>query len=253
MLDSYEKLIRLKCFSHEDAMKVLGDTRKTTNILYALKKRGLIQSVRRNLYVVISLETRESIASVFEIASAITKDSYISHHSALEFYGLANQVFSDVYVSSGHGFRTFEFDGRMYHCVETHNIFGVKEQKAVRVTDLERTVLDNIKDFDRIGGLEELLHCLSMITVVREDILIEYLGKYKNQFLIQKAGYLLAFYPQIKLSDNFFAYCRNNKGSSSRYLYNDLKEEKCVFSKEWNLCVPNNLMSLTEKGGEAIV
>lgn len=253
MLDSYEKLLRLRCFSHEEAMQVLGEARKTTNILYVLKKKGLIQSVRRNLYVAISLETREPVASAFEIASAISKNTWISHHSALEFYGLANQVFSDVYVSSEQPFREFYFDGRLYHSIETPNTFGVDDRKSVRLTNLERTVLDSIKDFDKVGGLEELLRSLSMITVIREDILIEYLGRYHNRFLIQKAGYLLTNYPQMKLSAAFFDYCRKNIGSSSRYLYNDLKEEKCVFSKEWKLCVPESLAHLTEEGGNTLV
>lgn len=253
MLNYYEKLLQLKCFTHSDAMQYLGDARKTTNILYALKKKGLVQSVRRNLYVAVSLETRDSVANPFEISSHITEHSYISHHSAFEFYGMANQVFSDIYVSSTTAFRTFEFDGRHYHCLLTKNEFGISKQNSILVTDLERTVLDNIKDFDKIGGLEELLRCLSMITVLREETMINDLSKYHNQFLYQKAGYLLSYFPQLKLSASFFSFCKENKGSSSRYLYNDLRKETCVFLKEWNLCVPKNLMDLMDKGGNAIV
>ena len=48
--------------------------------------------------------------------------------------------------------REFDFDGRWYHCMKTQRDFGVSLQKTIRVTDLERTVLDNIKDFDKVGG-----------------------------------------------------------------------------------------------------
>lgn len=253
MLDYYENLLELKCFSHTDAMQHFGDERKTSNILYALKKKGLVQSVRRNLYVVISLETKEPVANPFEIAAHITGRSYISHHSAFEFYGMANQVFADVYVSSPTEFRAFEFDDRKYHCLLSRNEFGIAQHKSVLVTDLERTVLDSIKDFDKIGGLEELLRCLSMITVLREDVMISYLGKYKNQFLHQKTGYLLSHFPQLKLSEAFFTYCKENIGNSSRYLYSDLQAGCSVSLKEWNLCVPEDLMSLVNEGGDAIV
>lgn len=246
MLEYYEKLLQLKCFSHADAMQLFGDGRKTTNILYALKKKGLVQSVRRNLYVVISLEAKEPVANPFEIAAHITGQSYISHHSAFEYYGMANQVFSDIYVSSLTAFREFDFDDRTYHCLPTQNEFGIVKQGFFRVTDLERTVLDSIKDFDKIGGLEELLRCLTMITVLQEEKMIAYLGEYQNQFLLQKAGYLLSRFPQLKLSASFFAYCKEHIGKSSRYLYSDLQEEQCVFLKEWNLCVPENLMDLIE-------
>lgn len=242
VLEYYEKLLQLKCFSFDDAAKVFGDERKTKNILYTLKKKGLLQSIRRNYYATISLETKEAVATPFEIASSITQNSYISHHSAFEFYGLANQVFSDIYVSTEQEFREFEFDGRWYHCIKNQRDFGVSLQKTIRVTDLERTVLDNIKDFDKIGGLEELLRCLEMITVLNESKLIGYLEKYNNQFLVQKTGYLLSFYPQMKLSNAFFDYCKRNIGNSSRYLYHDLKEEKNMFLKEWNLCIPEDMM-----------
>ena len=197
LLDYYEKLLQLKCFSFDDAAKIFGDERKAKNVLYTLKKKGLLQSVRRNYYATINLETKEAVAAPFEFASSITENSYISHHSAIEFYGLANQVFSDIYVSTGREFREFEFGGRWYHCMKTQRDFGVSLQKTIRVTDLERTVLDNIKDFDKVGGLEELLRCLEMITVLDEGRLTTYLVKYHNQFLAQKAGCLLSFYPQL--------------------------------------------------------
>ena len=152
LLEYYEKLLQLKCFSFDDAAKIFGDERKARNILYTLKKKGLLQSVRRNYYATISLETKEAVAVPFEIASSITENSFISHHSAFEFYGLANQVFSDIYVSTGREFREFEFGGRWYHCMKTKRDFGVSLQKTIRVTDMERTVLDNIKDFDKVGG-----------------------------------------------------------------------------------------------------
>lgn len=253
MLDYYEKLLQLKCFSHADAMRLLGDERKTTNILYVMKKKGLVQAVRRNLYVVISLETKEPVANPFEIAAHITGQSYISHHSAFEYYGMANQVFADVYVSSPTAFREFDFDDRKYHCLTTQNEFGIAEKGLFRVTDLERTILDNIKDFDKIGGLEELLRCLAMITVIQEEKMMDYLGRYQNQFLLQKAGCLLSQFPQLKLSASFFSYCKQHMGKSSRYLYNDLQDESCVFLKEWNLCVPENLMDLTNEGGDIVV
>ena len=182
-----------------------------------------VQSVRRNLYVAVSLETHGSTASPFEIASSITDGCCLSHHSAFEFYGLANQVFTDIYVSSP------------------------------AVTDLERTILDGLKDFDKIGGLEELLRCLAMVTLVREQVLIDYLGHYDNCFLAQKAGYLLSFFPHLKLSEPFFEYCRQHKGESSRYLCHDTKNAPKTFIKEWNLCVPADITEWIQEGGDAFV
>ena len=38
LLEYYEKLLQLKCFSFDDAAKIFGDERKARNILYTLKK-----------------------------------------------------------------------------------------------------------------------------------------------------------------------------------------------------------------------
>lgn len=246
MLAYYEKLINLKCFSHKEAMQLLGDARKTTNILYAMKKKGLIRSVRRDYYAVVSLETREPVADPFEIASRITGNSCISHHSAFEFYGAADRNRTDVWVSSENSFREFGFDGCRYHCQGAQNRFGISEHGMVRVTDLERTVLDGIRDMDKVGGLEELLRCLGGISHIREDVLMGYLEKYQSRFLFQKAGYLLSYFPGIGQTEVFFDYCRKNKGQSSRYLYGGPGKEQSIFLKEWSLCVPERLQRLLE-------
>lgn len=252
MLEYYEKLLTLKCFSHKDAMQLFGDARKTTNILYAMKKKGLIRSIRRDYYVVVSLESREPVAGPFEIASCITGNSYISHHSAFEFHGAAIRTSPDIYVSSENSFREFEFDGCRYHCMTTQDKFGIMEQKAVRVTDRERTVLDGIRDFDKVGGLKELLHCLERITNISEAKLAEYLERCQNRFLFQKAGYLLSYLPRLELTEDFFEYCRQNKGKSSRYFVSKPGNERCVFLKEWNLCVPEELVRMMEDRKEVL-
>ncbi|MEG0107282.1 MAG: hypothetical protein RR705_00310 [Lachnospiraceae bacterium] len=39
----------------------------------------------------------------------ITESAYISHHTAIEYHGMPDQVFYDVYVSSKTRFHDFEF------------------------------------------------------------------------------------------------------------------------------------------------
>ncbi len=250
MLAYYEKLLNLKCFSHKDAMQFFGDARRTTNILYAMKKKGLIRSVRRDFYAVVSLETREPVASPFEIASRITEDCCISHHSAFEYYGAADLSFTEVWISSENGFREFEFDGCRDLWLAGPIGFGVQKQDGVRVTDLERTVLDGIRDIDKTGGPSELLRCLGRVSRVREDVLADYLVKYGNQFLYQKTGYLLSHFPQMELAEAFFDCCRRSIGQSSRYLYGGPGKENCTFLKEWNLCVPERLLHMLSERGE---
>ena len=214
-----------------------------------MKKKGLIRSVRRDCYAVVSLKTRELAATPFEIASHIAENTWISHLSAFEYYGAADRRGGDVWVSSETSFREFEFDGCRYHCLSGMGGFGILEREGVRVTDLERTILDGIRDMGKLGGTKELAGCLERMPPVREQVMLDYLERYQNQFLYQKAGYLLSYFPQMGLTEAFFDCCRCYKGQSSRYLYGGPGTGGCTFLKEWNLCVPEDLLQLMEERG----
>lgn len=54
----------------------------------------------------------------------------------------------------------------------------------IRVTNIERTVIDCLNRIDR-GGLEELIHCLWMINYLDEKKLIGYLSIYNKAFLFK--------------------------------------------------------------------
>lgn len=166
---------------------------------------------------------------------------------------MANQVFSELYVSSSSEFSDFEFDGRIYTRILSKTTEGVKKIGKIRVTDIERTIIDSIKDFLKIGGLEELLRCLTMVTYASENKLTKYLNIYNNQFLWQKTGYILSCFPNMKLSEQFFETCKKNSKKSKRYLYEELKFENPVFSNEWGLYIPNDIMKLLDEGGESLV
>lgn len=100
MLDLYGQLLQKHCFSRSEVESLVGNRKKTDNVIYALKTKGLIKSVRKNLYTAISLEDKSPVSSKYEIASHISHGSFISHHTAFEFYGLANQLYYEVFVSS---------------------------------------------------------------------------------------------------------------------------------------------------------
>src|SRR5665647_1383246 len=134
-------------FSFLDIEKMAGNKNTARSLVNAYNKKGYIQSVRRNLYVAISLETKQPVVNKFVIASHVTDSSYISHHTAFEYYGMANQVFYEIYTSSKTEFRSFEFDGLSYKCIQPKIDDGIdKTNNGVCITDMERTVVDSIKD-----------------------------------------------------------------------------------------------------------
>jgi predicted transcriptional regulator of viral defense system len=246
-----EELHLLRIFHKKDVLSLVKDDNATKELLRRYKKMGLISQIRRDLYSANDLANKATIATKFEIASQITPSSYLSYHSALEYYGLANQVFYELYVSSEERFNNFEYEDISYTCCQSGISLGVVNppmDSMVKVTDLERTVVDCIDSIGRGGGLEELVMCFSLITYVKEKQLLTYLDTYRKQFLFQKAGFILSYFQkEMKLSNDFFKECRQKIDKSIRYLTNTDKSN--IYHKEWKLYAPENILSYLEQGG----
>jgi len=245
----YENLVDLGCFTVDDVEALSGNRKTALSVIEAYKKKGLIDCVRRNLYVTISLETKQPVPSRYAIASRAAADAYVAYHSAFEFHGLANQVYYEVYVASAARFREFEYDGVVYRYVSSPFNNGIEvKSDGTRVTDLERTVIDGISNFDRVGGLEELLRCIELIPLLDHNKLMEYLHCYNKAGLYQRAGYILEHFKEaLKLPDEFFATCRSKATKSKQYLERAVQDNQ-VFNKDWGLYVPEDLLAITRKG-----
>jgi predicted transcriptional regulator of viral defense system len=244
----YEDLLEKKCFTFKDVELLVGDNRNTAkSLLRQYMQKGFIRRVKKNLYVAISMETGMPAASSYQIASNITQSSYVSHRSAFAYYGYTNQVSYEMNVSSDNKFSNFEYDGIDYVHISSRIPEGIIEKQGVRVTDTERTVVDYISDFERVGGLEELLRCLEMITFLSEEKLLHYLNAYNKEILYQKTGYILEHYKNsLKLDSSFFEECRHKKGKSKRYFQKVSNRNKMIYDSRWGLIVPKDLLHISE-------
>ncbi|MDR3002026.1 MAG: hypothetical protein LBU89_12290 [Fibromonadaceae bacterium] len=246
----YEQFVDLGCFSMDDAVAVTGNQESAHFIIESYKKKGLIGAVRRNLFVAMSFETKQSVPNRYVIASHAAPGAYVACHSAFEYYGLANQVYYEVYAASKSRFREFEHDGLTYRRVPSPFENGVESKPdGVRITDLERTVIDGINDFDNFGGLEELLRCIEIIPFLDYLKLIEYLNCYNKAILFQKTGYILEHFKNaLKLPDDFFAFCQTKFAKNKQYLQYNVRDKSYTLNKTWALYVPHDLMSVIRKG-----
>lgn len=249
MLTGYNELAKLSVFSLSDVENKTENKKTAYSLLYRLMDKGLVKKIRSNVYSCVNPATGGVIASRYQIACASSSSAFISHHTAFEYYGFANQVYYEVYISSETRFRDFEFQGISYKYITSKMNDGVikpKNSEGIKVTDLERTVIDSIKDFEKIGGFEELLNCISAIHYLNEEKLIAYLNIYNIQALYQKTGFLLEQYMhEIQLSQSFIDYCKSKIGRSTRYLTKEAIYEG-DYNSEWKLVVPKGLFDITE-------
>ena len=157
-MDIYFEMAKHPVFTIEDVNLFYNNMNSARSAVKRMIATSKVLKIRSNLYTCISAENGGPVANRFQIASAISDTSYISHHTAMEYYGVSDQVFYDVYVSSETKFRNFDFDGYTYHFVKANLDEGIETPAfsgGIRITDRERTLTDCIKDMDRIGGIEE--------------------------------------------------------------------------------------------------
>lgn len=240
-MESYKTLSKYPVFSIDTLLMFYDHQKSAYSMLYRLLKKGMIKKIRQNLYSPINLSSGQVVATKYQIACAINKTCYISHHSAFEYYGYANQVFNEMVVSSEQKFNAFEFDHIAYKYMSSKLNIGIVDATNttnVRITDLERTVIDSIKDVNKIAGLEECLNSLQMISYLDESKLILYLDTYHIQGLYQRVGYILERYQQeMHLSQAFIQYCKHKMGKSTRYLVSE-SETHGYYHNEWHIVVP---------------
>lgn len=246
----YFELLQKPVFSVENIASRYEKISGARSAIKSLVRQGMAAKIRNNMYTCISGETGNPVANRFQIASSINSSSYVTHHSAMEYYGVTDQVFHEVYVASSKLFSDFDFDGYSFRCIISKNSDGVIRLPMsgnIRITDKERTLIDSINDMDKIAGLEETIACISSMKKLREDLLLRYLAMYNNHFLYQKTGYLLWKNRQaLGLSDIFFELCAKNIGKSKRYLSSDYNSGK--YDRRWQLVIPDMVHNM--KNGE---
>lgn len=245
-----QALYGLRLFTLDEAIQAAKTGRAgMTKAIQRYSRMGLLRQVRRNLHCMNDIASGNLLADKFEIASHVSESAYVAYHTALEFHGLAHQTFYSIYVMSESRFNNFEFDGCEYlWCGDNVGRIGVTTpigNDKVKVTDLERTIIDCIDRIDRAGGIEELLHCLEGVIMLNEKKLTEYLELYEKSFLYQKVGYLLErLHDRIHISESFIEMCREKGHKAVKFLTNDSFSD--TYIKQWNLYVPNTITTKQE-------
>ena len=75
MMKHYEKLLAKGSFSREQLIEIVGTATAANQVIYEYQKKGLIEKVKRDFYVVISMETKQPVLSRYQIGSNLDRKS----------------------------------------------------------------------------------------------------------------------------------------------------------------------------------
>lgn len=156
--------------------------------LASLRTKGMINSLKRDLYCLDSLFLGNKGVHEFEIATHIVIPSAIRHFSAFHYHGLTDQIPKTLFavtptgttlprVASG---KLFTYKGVLYHYIQVKNDYflGMEEvwigEARIPITDLERTLLDGLIKPKYCGGIQEVLSAYSSAQNLNISKIIEY-------------------------------------------------------------------------------
>jgi len=230
----YEQLAILQTFKKSDLDLITKNSNLSNQILKNYLKKGLIKKISYNYYGTVDLSSGILYANKYLIGSKISNETFISHRSALEFYGFYNQVYNELYVSNSTPFKSFTFDYITYTFLATNNLdVGVNKIRGIRVSTIERSIVDSIKDIDKVSDIEEIIKSISLIPIIDVNKLVDYLLVINNKTLFKKVGYILEYFKdQLHINQKILDFLKE-KGDNVRGYFSQIDKNIQSYNKDW--------------------
>lgn len=212
-------------------------------------EQGWLQRVRRGIYIAVPLESERADSppeDSWVIAEAAFAPCYISGWSAAEHWGLTEQVFRTVLISTTRRVRDREPRmggiGFRLRTVSKKTFFGLKTiwrgRTRVSVSDPSRTIIDLLSDPALGGGLRSAVDMLQNYLASKDHRDVAQLVTYAEMLgvgaVFKRLGYLLTrFAPE---EDVAIARCAKSLTKGNAKLDPALPERKLVTA--WRLWLP---------------
>lgn len=245
-----------KIFSFEQFAVAMANPVPTCRImLHKHLKTGNVVRIKQGLYASIPPGANPENYPIdpYAIISCLAEDTLIALHMALEFYGYAYTVYFQHIFQSTKQIKAFQFRQDYFKVTQypkslpaAKRLFLVDEIDhhgfIIRVTHIERTIVDVLDRINLSGGLEEVWRSLNNIQSIRAEDAVHYAILLNNATTIAKIGFYLRLRQKdFQISEHYFDQLKKHLPRSVHYLdRNNRKNGKYI--KEWRLVVPNELV-----------
>lgn len=237
----YSELYSERVVTTDDIKEILNKNQRAVDYITNLRQKGYFKKIRKGLYAIAPpnmLNTNDFNPDKFLIANKIKDESYISHHSALEFHGLAQTIQNRVYITSKTTSKPLKYKDIEYKIITTKHYFGFEKRKhlntSIKVSDKEKTILDCIRNNKYAGGIEELIKSFEGLPSVDWRSLLQYMEKIDEKNLYQKTGFIFEKL-SLNLPEDVEDKMLSKIGKKTYYLE---KNKDSFYVDKWNLMVP---------------
>jgi predicted transcriptional regulator of viral defense system len=195
-------------FSNKDVEAITGLSPKSARgLALRLVERGLATRLKPGLFILVPPELgheRDYLGDPYVVAAEIVggPDYFISHASAMDIHQMVTQPQLVVYTTTIRSIRSRSVLGTEFRFVrcKPEQFFGATDHWAtktrkIRVSDLERTVIDGLRQSEYCGGFSEVAKGFWMR---RQDMDVKKLVAYALMLDIgavcRRLGYLLELF-----------------------------------------------------------
>jgi len=203
-------------FTLRDVEKITGlQPNLASSLLHKAANRGLVSRLKRGVFVIVPAElgsATEYSGNPYLVARQLAGEApyFISHASAMELHRMVTQPQLVVFASSTRRIpsRTLQGTEFRFVLVKRAQFFGttkhwVTKQEFVDVSDLERTVIDGLRQPEYCGGVADVAKALWMRhRNMQTAKLVDYALRLRVGAVTRRLGYLLDLYgigPQAQL------------------------------------------------------
>ncbi len=219
----------------------------TRDFASRLIKRNIVARIKPGKYIIIPQELGETsnyIGNWYVAAREVVKspDYYISHYSAMDIHNMTTHPITKVFITTPIqqnkkqrivGNTTLEFI-----FTNSKNIWGVKKlwitnSEQIRVSDIERTIIDCLYRPKYCGGIMEIVNGLWLQKgKIDFDKLLKYSMKFNRIIVIKRVGYILE---SLSLQDVKYLNQLRANVNNKYYVLDPLLSIKKKYKNSWKL------------------
>lgn len=220
-------------------------------------KAGNLLHIKRGLYAVVprgeSPDT--TLVDPYLLASRLAPDGVVAYHAALQLHGKAYSIFRRFTYLTAYKVAPFEYRGsefipvlvpsRVRKLAEWGGAMMEKHRQGlgVRVTTLERTMVDVLDSPRHGGGWEEIWRSLESVEFFKLDALIEYALALGSAVTVARVGFFLEQHREtLMVEEHHLKMLEKHAPSRPVYLDHSYRKQGKLFPR-WNLLVPEKVVN----------
>ena len=241
---SYEKTTVI---TKEQLEKLFGKAVLVRQIIYQLKKKGILKPITKGVYYYSPLEAGPAGARIneFLIPPILFPNGnyYVGYSNMYNYYGFTDQIFQTLYVLNTSRQRERTICGIPFKLVKISQkrMYGLENIKIsdseIIVSDRERTMVDLIYFPDPVGGLKKAFEILEKeASSGKSDIkkLIKYAISFPVVSTRKRIGFVL---DKCSISEKILAPLEKSVKNTSLITLCGSKSRKGTIDNKWKVII----------------